>query len=95
MTLQEKKWIYILMKDNYMDGQFSLFDLNYSCKRPSDYRFKRYIGQFVHISCSDGDFIGKVCDIKPYYTFINVDGYSHILVGTPTTFSPLDRKDYL
>ena len=78
-----------------MDGQLSLFDLNYSRKLPSDYSFKRYIGQFVYILCSDGDFIGKVYKIEPYYTFICVDGYPHILVGTPTTFHPVRKEDYL
>ncbi len=76
-----------------MEGQLSLFDIHNGTKRPCDYRFKRYIGQKVNISISEGDFVGEVIRIEPYYTIIRVPGYPHLLAGTPTTFGPVNKEE--
>lgn len=79
-----------------MKGQLSLFDIpqEKGKRKPCEYGFKRYLGQKVHISISDGDFIGEVIKIEPYYTLIKIKGYPHILVGTPTTFGPVNKAEW-
>lgn len=79
-----------------MKGQLSLFDIpqEKEKRKPCEYGFKRYLGQKVHISISDGDFIGEVIKIEPYYTLIKIKGYPHILVGTPTTFGPVNKAEW-
>lgn len=79
-----------------MKGQLSLFDIpsEKGKKKPYEYGFKRYIGQKVHISISEGDFIGEVVKIEPYYTEIKIKGYPHILAGTPTTFGPVNKNEW-
>ena len=78
------------------EGQLSIFDIwnPQQRRRPCDYRFKRYLGQKVHISISEGDFIGEVIKIEPYYTEIKVKGYPHILCGTPTTIWPVNKDEW-
>lgn len=78
------------------EGQLSIFDIQnpQQRRRPCDYGFKRYLGQKVHISISEGDFIGEVIKIEPYYTHIQVSGYPHILAGTPTTFGPVNKDEW-
>lgn len=79
-----------------MKGQLSLFDIpqEKGKRKPCEYGFKRYLGQKVHISISDGDFIGEVIKIESYYTLIKIKGYPHILVGTPTTFGPVNKAEW-
>ena len=71
-----------------MNGQYSLFDYQSQKHRPCDYRFKRYIGQKVHIR----DYIGEITEIESYYTTIYVEGHGEF-VGTPTTMYPVERED--
>lgn len=79
-----------------MKGQLSLFDIpqEKGKRKPCEYGFKRYLGQKVHISISDGDFIGEVIKIESYYTLIKIKDYPHILVGTPTTFGPVNKAEW-
>ena len=68
-----------------MNGQYSIFDINQKT-RPWEYGWQRYIGQKVDIGNEDGERVGTITEIQPYYTIINVDG--RLYVGTPTTCRP-------
>lgn len=79
-----------------MEGQLSLFDLprEKGKRKPCEYSFKRYIGQKVKIHITEGEYIGEVTKIEPYYTHIRVPGYPHILAGTPTTCGPVNKEKW-
>lgn len=78
-------------------GQLTIFEYyaNREDRRPCDYKFRRYIGQTVHligVMCGD-DVIGKVHMIDPYYTIVKLKG-GLLMCGTPYNTAPDDKEDY-
>ena len=79
-----------------MEGQYSIYDTPGEAK-PCSYSWQRYIGQkvFVSDSLGQGDYIGVIVDIFPYYTTIDVEGLDYYLTGTPTTCYPVEEVEVM
>lgn len=75
-------------------GQLTMFDYAQE-RRPCKYKFRRYIGQTVHlIGVMGGDnVIGTVHMIEPYYTIVKTKG-GLLMCGTPYNTAPDDKEDY-
>lgn len=81
-----------------MEGQYSIFDtIGTGERKPCSYSWQRYIGQkvFVRDSLGQGDYIGEIVAIFPYYTTIDVEGLDYYLTGTPTTCYPVDESEVI
>jgi hypothetical protein len=72
-----------------MEGQYSLFDNTPLSKKrmPSEYAFRRYIGQKVS---SLGGKIHTIVGIDKYYSF-----FEDRTIGTPHDTLPVDPKERL
>jgi len=76
--------------------QYTIYDEGIETdRRPCRYRFHRYIGQKVrHIK--DPNDVYEIVDIgSSYYTTIRSKKEKGLLVGTPTTIYPVDRREYV
>lgn len=64
------------------EGQYSIFDA-VPKRKPCEYRFQRYIGQWVR----DSHGVHQIAEIEHYYTI-----YTDRMVGTPHDMRPLEEE---
>ena len=73
-----------------MDGQYTIWDIPGSTRKPCEYSFPRYIGQKV-VFWRDG-LQGVITEIGPYYTTVRVGREEY--AGTPTTIAPVKEGEW-
>ena len=69
-----------------LKGQYSIFGLLYTKRRPAQYSFPRYLGQKVICRGEEHTITG----IDKYYTF-----FEDNTGGTPHDTVPADKKEYI